>query len=146
MRSQIIFNDENAKQLLKAIEQRLINPAYEVQHTAIAIEAEIEDHFNKEMGPAGRWRPRKDPRGTWKILSKSRALRRGLKAVTSIKPNGISVEVVPSQETAKYAYVHNNGLRIRNRSGRFTAMPKRQYVWVSARVKKEIAELWSRGF
>ena len=146
MRSQIEFNDEAAKQYLKAIQDHLINPAYEVQQTAIAIESEIEDHFNKEMGPSGRWRPRKKPTGDWKILSKSRALRRGLKPVTTIKPTGISIEVIPSAETAKYAYVHNNGLRIRNRSGRFTAMPKRQYVWVSSKLKKEIADLWSRGF
>lgn len=139
--SKVTFNTSQVDKLLKSINQRLLNPVKAANQTSIIAAADIQDHFDKEQSPVGRWRPRKDNL-PHPILTKSGKLRRGLKPVTSIVNGNVAIKFVPSAETKKYAYIHNSGGMIKNRAGRYTYMPKRQYGWLSAQAKEEIRKAW----
>lgn len=147
MQSDVKIDDKQFRQYIEAIQKRLIDPGYELARTKDIILANIKDHFDKESSPVGKWRPRKDKRtwGKWPILDKSGALKNSIRANIITSGKELSIQFSAEGEPKKYAMVHNNGMRIRNRAGRFTKMPKRQFAWISAQAKEEIRQVWIKG-
>ena len=58
--SSVELDDKQAKKFLAGINQRLVDPKKAGEQTRIIAQADIQDHFNKESSPIGRWTPRKD--------------------------------------------------------------------------------------
>ena len=150
MLSRVDFTgDKEALRYIDAIRKKLINPEVEAKATADFIEKTvIPRRFEEQKGPTGNpWKPSKRVlKSGGKTLTLSGKLRHGLKPKISINSTGVDISFVPSTETAKYAYLHNNGGRVKNRSGRFTTMPKRQYAYTTAEEKRIIIkDIWVRG-
>lgn len=131
----------------EALEKKFIDPSSEIKDTQIAINSDIQDHFNKETGPGGaKWKKSKRAiRDSGKTLTDTGAMRRQIKSRVQTNKNGIRIEFFSDGESKKYSWVHNTGARIRNRSGRLTKMPKRQFAWVSKECKDRIADAWLKG-
>lgn len=131
----------------QTIQNKQLDPAYEVKVTQQAINSNIQDHFNREQGPGGiKWKPsQRALRDGGKTLTDTAAMRRQIKS--RIKPNkkGLNIEYYSDGESKKYSWVHNTGARIKNRSGRLTKMPKRQFAWIDAKTKQEITNAWVYG-
>jgi len=145
MESKVEIDAEEFRQYIDAIKKKLINPRYELNKTKRIMLADIRDHFNKETGPVGKWTRRKDPRGTWPILNKSGDLKEGLDGEIVLRSDGIKIKIYINGPANKYGFVHNNGMRIPNRGGGLTKMPKRQFAWLSSRAKEEITQVWLKG-
>lgn len=159
MLSRIDFSGvKEASRFLDAIRRKLINPEVEAKATADYIEKTvIPRRFEDQKGPTGspwtklsdiylRWKRKKYPSNANKILTLSGKLRHGLKPVINIGSNGVNIHFKPSKETEMYAYVHNNGGRIKNKSGRYTTMPKRQYAYTTQQEKMIIMrDIWIKG-
>jgi len=143
----VTIDDDMFRQYVEAINKKLIDPGYELSRTKDLLLANIADHFKNEQGPVGKWTRRKDKRtwGKWPVLDKSGALKNSIDGKVFIDAKGSKVQITIDGEPAKYARVHNNGMRIRNRSGRFTKYPKRQFAWISAQTKEDIRQVWIKG-
>lgn len=147
MSSSVNFESQQVQNFVNGIRQNLINPEVEVKETERFVLSTIQDHFNKTMSPVGRWKPSKAAiRENRLTLTKTRALRDGLKAQTDVKKTGLSAGVnirfLPSAKTRKYAYTHNNGLSVKIFGKRYYHFPKRQFAWLSNNDKKMIEDIW----
>lgn len=150
MISRIDFSgDKEATRFLDAIRRKLINPEVEAKATADYLEKTvIPRRFNEQKGPTGNpWKPSKRVlKSGGKTLTLSRELRQGLKPEINISPRGVDIHFKPSAKSEMYAYVHNNGGRIKNKSGRYTTMPKRQYAYTTQQEKMIIIrDIWVKG-
>jgi phage gpG-like protein len=143
--SGVSIDAENFRRYIEAVKKRLINPRFEVSQTKDIILADIKDHFDKEMSPVGKWTRRKDPRGKWPVLNKTGTLKSGIDAEVAIRSDGIKIKMFIDNEAIIYGAVHNNGLRIPNRGGGLTKMPKRQFAWISRQAKDKITDVWTKG-
>lgn len=85
---------------------------------------DVLDHFNKEQGPTGRWKPTKKGKG--KILQDTGRLKSSIKGKSSSRKAEVSTNV-------SYAGVHNFGSSGRN-------IPKRKFLWISQKAKIIIAK------
>lgn len=135
----------------KAALDRLIDPSYELAIVAEFVEREILNRrFNEEKNPAGgRWKPsQRALKDGGKTLTDKRDMRRRMRAFGRIIKSGlinINMDATGKLNRIK-AHVHNNGLRINNRAGRKTAMPKRQFAWLSKKEKEQIIyDIFLRG-
>lgn len=137
-----------AQDFIEGVNKKLINPAPEVQETKAYLLRKVKQRIRERKNPAGGyWAARKPPTGSWPLLRKSGALYNSHEADISVKNGNIEIDIFATGNAAKYAAVHNNGMRIRNRAGRFTKMKKRQYAWLKAAEKQEIArDIWANGF
>lgn len=144
MSSSVNFETQQARQLLTGIKKKLINPIVEARSIEKFAQSRIQDHFNKTMSPVGLWRKSYAAiRENRLTLTKTRALRDGLKAVFDVaRGQGIKINFVPSAKTRKYAYTHNNGLRVRLWGKYPYQFPKRQFAWLDANDKRIIEDIF----
>lgn len=160
MLSRIDFSgDKEALRFLDAVRKKLINPEAEAKSTALYIEKTIiPRRFEEQKNPTGSpWKPsqrvlagttkRKGlPNYGNKTLTMTGALRHGLKPNIKINSGNVDISFIPSGDTAKYAYIHNNGGKFRNRSGKYSWMPKRQYAFTTQKEKMIIIrDIWVKG-
>lgn len=145
--SEVKIDDKDFRNYIEGVKKKLINPRYELSRTKDIILADIKNHFDKESSPVGKWTRRKDPKthGKWPILNKSGALKNNIDAEIGIRSDGIKLKIYVNGEANKYAAVHNNGMRIPNRGGGLTKMPKRQFAWLSRQAKEDITQVWIKG-
>jgi phage gpG-like protein len=141
---------DEAMLLINAIRDKLIDPSAEIQGTADYYEKTIlPRRFDEQKHPSGNpWKPSKRViKHGGKTLTNTRNLRNSLKAYPKVTSTGAEVEIKSNNaEIAKYAALHNNGGRIKNRGGKLTTMPKRQYAWASKEEKQIIIrDIWIKG-
>jgi len=137
--------------LFKAIDYKLSDLSQELNNSIPIINADTEDHFNKEQNSLGnKWKPSKRALSTGtKTLTDTASLRLGLKAlVTSdklgldLKPTGRnSRENTPTKD---YAFIHNFGGENKKAFGKYTAIypsgsDKREFAWLSKPAQEGIA-------
>lgn len=137
-----VKNLPEVQNYFRAAKNHLINPRFELYQVEKYIKREIfPKRFNEQKKPAGgKWKPSKRVilKGG-KTLTDTRALRNSMTAKSVIVGSGkLNINMYAQGEPRKYAAVHNNGMRIRNRAGRFTKMPKRQFAWLSMSEKEKI--------
>lgn len=140
---------KEVERYLEAIRKRFINPASEIDSTIKYVQKTIiPQRFEEQKNPLGQpWKPsQRVLKHGGKTLTKSGQLRRSLQAIVSTDQRGINIAFSATGEAAKYASVHNNGMRIRNKSGRFTQMPKRQFAFLTSKEKQVIIrDIWIKG-
>lgn len=98
--------------------------------------------FNETKNPAGgQWKKsqRVLKKGGYTLTDKSFLRNSMYSEIDIVKPGLLNIEqFAKGKLQAIKAAVHNNGLRIRNRSGRLTKMPKRQFAFIKKAEKEEI--------
>ena len=137
---------------LDAIRRKLIDPSVEAKATADFVEKTIiPRRFQEQKGPTGSpWRVSQRVRKYGgRTLSKSNtneALRFSIRAKINIASGGVNIDFGIVGPASKYGYLHNNGGRIKNRSGKYTTMPKRQFAYLTVAEKRLIiTDIWIRG-
>lgn len=141
---------QEALQLLDAIRKKFIDPSAEIKGTAEYYEKTIlPRRFDEQKHPSGNpWKPSKRViKHGGKTLTNKRNLRNSLKAYPVVTSTGAEMTIKSNNaEIAKYAHVHNNGGRIKNRAGRMTTIPKRQYAFATEPEKQIIIrDIWIKG-
>lgn len=121
----------------------LINPAYELAQVTRYMENTIfPKRFNDEKNPAGgKWKPSvRVLLNGGKTLTDKRDLRNSMRAKGTILGGGrLDIDMYAKGKLNSIkAAVHNNGLRIRNRGGGLTKMPKRQFAFITRSEKEKI--------
>jgi phage gpG-like protein len=138
-----------AERLLNGIRNKLIDPAYEARQTANYVEkVVINRRFNEQRNPLGQpWKPsiRAILEGN-KTLTDTRFLRENIRAKISYSSIGPEISFVADGKAAVYGPVHNNGLRVKGRNGKYIQMPKRQFAFITQDEKNIIIrDIWIRG-
>jgi|TARA_Y100000310_G_scaffold90528_2_gene87815 phage gpG-like protein len=143
MFSRIEFSSdsEDAERLLRAAAVNVIDLSYEMSVINGLVQANIEDHFNQEMGPVGPWTERKDNK-PHKILTKTGALRQSVTAKSAASIGKLSISI---KSDLVYAAVHNLGKTIPNRGGGKTKMPKRMFGYIEKQVKEKAMDVIIKG-
>jgi len=135
------YDSKEAELLLRAAAMKVIDLSFEMGEITTLVQKDIEDHFNKERSPVGKWRKRKDNK-THPILNLSGALKRSITSKASANIGKLTISI---KSDLIYAKVHNNGMTIRNRGGGYTQMPKRQFAWISKDVRDKSMEIIIKG-
>ena len=129
-------NDEQAKKVMDAVRKKLLDLSPEMADIRQYAASTIQQHFNQAQGSKGAWQPRKDKKGTWPILQKSKALRRSFVEGAAIKGDKLSIQIY---STKPYDKVHQYGYPKKN-------IPMRDFVWFSKKDTEAMAQLIANGF
>ena len=135
-------DSKDAERLLRAAAVKVIDLSYEMSEINGLIQANIEDHFNKEMGPIGKWTKRKSKRYTHPVLTKSGDLRKSVTSKSSASIGKLSIAI---SSDLVYAKVHNKGMTIPNRWGGMTKFPKRMFMYIDKEVKEKSMQVIVTG-
>lgn len=134
---------KQVNQYFDAAVKHLINPAFELSQVTRYMETTIfPKRFNDEKNPVGgKWKKsQRVIKHGGKTLTDKRDLRDSMRAKGTILGGGmLDIDMFAKGKLNSIkAAVHNNGLRIRNRGGGLTKMPKRQFAFITKSEKEKI--------
>lgn len=131
------------KSNFRRINKRMEKPKTGLDKIAIVGYRDVLDHFDKEEGPDRQWarwnRKRKD--GTREFFSRRPTKRGGKKLLQDTGRLRVSTRFrtlfteAHVYNRVKYAGFHEKGTK---------NMPKRRFMWMSAKARKKVTKLFSR--
>jgi len=133
----VVFKDREVKEFLNELSKNV----NKVEKRAKAVwgilagraYADVIDHFEKESGPNGKWKPIKR---LGQILQDKGTLRGGITLATNksdIKRGVLLFDAVP------YAKTHDEGLTVKTKYTTFK-MPMRKFFWISDKALNNMSE------
>lgn len=143
---QVVVNDRKMRKLLKQISDRvgnIVDPSNAISSIfGTIVFQDIMDHFNRQSGPNGRWKPWSEiyardmsrrGKGGNRILQDTGRLRQGVTPgnVRRSSRGLIWYNPVRTRHGFPYAVAHDEGGR---------KLPQREFMWLSGRALQKITQ------